>query len=198
MATATMTTKGQIMIPAAVRIALGLEAGEGDFSIDPPTSTQVAMNARFLVSLLLVLLLGACAIPLSTATGPIMIPGRLYSLQDGTALEFAVERSSGQGIMTAFNSVTGERFTGTYSAIITEGGGTEQSVATNFWGQVGPTVTKDTAATRAAGRGVLRGDKGTVISITMEIKPSYDPRINPSGFGDGVDNHGVKYQVQFG
>lgn len=156
------------------------------------------MNARFLIPLVSVLLLSACAATQTVPTGPVMIPGRLYSLKDGTALEFAVERSSGQGIMTAFNAVTGERFTGTYSAIITEGGGTEQSVASNFWGQVGPTVTKTTAATRAAGRGVLRGDKGTVISITVEIKPSYDPRINPSGFGDGVDNHGVKYQVQFG
>ena len=156
------------------------------------------MNARFLIPLPFVILLTACASPQRTPTGPVMIPGRIYSLQDGTALEFAVERSSGQGTMTAFNSVTGERFTGTYSAIITEGGGTEQSVASNFWGQVGPTVTKSTAATRAAGRGVLRGDKGTVISITMEIKPSYDSRVNPSGFGDGLDNHGVKYQVQFG
>jgi hypothetical protein len=39
---------------------------------------------------------------------------------------------------------------------------------------------------------------GTVISISMDIKPSYDPRINPSGFGDGTDNNGLKYQVQFG
>lgn len=156
------------------------------------------MNTRFLTPLPFVILLTACATPQHTPTGPVMIPGRLYSLQDGTALEFAIERSRGQGIMTAFNPVTGERFTGTYSAIITEGGGTEQSVANNFWGQVGPTVTKTTAATRAAGRGVLRGDKGTIISITVEIKPSYNPHINPSGFGDGLDNRGVKYQVQFG
>lgn len=155
------------------------------------------MNAKVLIPLLLALLIGGCATP-PQATGPIMIPGRIYSLSDGTALEFYVERSSGQGIMTAFNPVTGERFNGTYSAIITEGGATEQSVATNFWGQVGPTVTKTTAATRAAGRGVLRGDKGTVIAITVEIKPSYVLHINPSGFGEGVDNHGVKYQVQFG
>ena len=127
-----------------------------------------------------------------------MIPGKIFSLKDGTALEFAIERSSGQGTMTAFNPVTGERFNGVYTAMITQGGVIEQSVASNFWGQVGPTVTTQTLATRAAGRGVLRGDKGTVISITMEIKPSYDARVNPSGFGDGVDNHGVKYQVQFG
>ena len=127
-----------------------------------------------------------------------MIPGRIYSLNDGTALEFAIERTNGQGIMTAFNPVTGEHFTGTYSAFVIEGGATEQSTAQNFWGQVGPTVTKTTAATRAAGRGVLRGDKGTVISITMDIKPSYHPQINPSGYGDAVDNNGLKYQVQFG
>lgn len=156
------------------------------------------MNARILIPLPCVILLASCAVPNPTPTGPFMIPGRIYSLQDGTVLEFAIERSSGQGIMTAFNPVAGERFTGTYTAIITEGGGSEQSVASNFWGQVGPTVTKTSAATRAAGRGVLRGDKGTVISITVEIKPSYNRQINPSGFGEGLDNHGVKYQVQFG
>lgn len=159
---------------------------------------KVAMNLRFLIPLLLAMLLTACAVTESTSTGPVMIPGRIFSLQDGTALEFAIERSSGQGTMTAFNPVTGERFNGVYTAMITQGGVIEQSVASNFWGQVGPTVTTQTLATRAAGRGVLRGDKGTVISITMEIKPSYDARVNPSGFGDGVDNHGVKYQVQFG
>jgi hypothetical protein len=158
---------------------------------------EFTMVTKLIVPVLIALLLGGCAAA-PRATGPIMIPGRIYCLKDGTALEFAVERSNGQGMMTAFNPVTGERFTGTYSAMITEGGATEQSVATNFWGQVGPTVTKTSAATRAAGRGVLRGDKGTVIAISVEIKPSYVPHINPSGFGDGIDNNGVKYQVQFG
>ena len=99
--------------------------------------------------------------------------------------------------MTALNTTTGERFAGTYSAIITEGGAVEQSTASNFWGPTG-TVTKTTMATMAAGRGVLRGDKGTVITISVQIRPSYNPRVNPSGFGDGTDNNGLTYQVQFG
>lgn len=157
------------------------------------------MNPRLLIALALnFLLFAGCAVAPPRATGPVMIPGRIYSLKDGTALDFAIERSNGQGIMTAFNPVTGERFTGTYSAIITEGGQVEQSTATNFWGQVGPTVQKTTTATKAAGRGVLRGDKGTVINLRVDIKPSYHPQINPSGFGDAEDNNGQKYQVQFG
>lgn len=156
------------------------------------------MNARILIPLLLALLLTSCAVAPQQTAGPWMIPGRMYCLKDGTEFQLSIERSSGQGRMTAVNLRTGEQFTGTYSAIITEGGAVEQSTAENFWGKVGPTVTKTTAATKAAGRGILRGDKGTVINLTLDIKPSYSRAVNPSGFGEGEDNNGLKYQIQFG
>lgn len=143
-------------------------------------------------------LLAGCATGPQPVSGPVMIPGRIYCLKDGAELQFAIERSSGQGMMTALNPVTGERFTGTYSAMVTEGGGVEQSTIANNWGTTTGTVSKTTLATKAIGRGVLRGDKGTVISLTMDIKPSYHPAINPSGFGEGTDNNGLKYQIQFG
>lgn len=150
------------------------------------------------VPAVLLVLLSACASGPRQEAGPVMIPGRIYCLKDGAELQFAIERSSGLGSMTAFNPVTGERFTGTYSAMITEGGGVEQSTVANNWGTTTGTVNTVKAATKAEGRGILRGDKGTVINLRMDIRPSYDARINPSGFGEGTDNHGLGYQVQFG
>ena len=53
MSTATMTTKGQITIPAAVRAALGVEAGDrvefvqvepGRFELVPATNPVTALN----------------------------------------------------------------------------------------------------------------------------------------------------------
>lgn len=157
------------------------------------------MKACILSALAVLLaLLSACASGPPPVTGPVMIPGRIYCLKDGSELQFAIERSSGLGTMTAFNPVTGERFTGTYSAMITEGGGVEQSTMANTWGTTTGTMSTVKAATKAEGRGVLRGDKGTVINLRMDIRPSYHPQINPSGFGEGTDNNGLGYQVQFG
>jgi len=144
------------------------------------------------------LFLAGCAVGPPPVSGPVMIPGRMYCLKDGTEFQLAIERSSGVGMMTGLNTVTGERFTGTYSAMVTEGGAVEQSTIANNWGTTTGTVSKTTLATKAIGRGVLRGDKGTVISFSVDIKPSYHPSINPSGFGEGTDNNGLKYQIQFG
>lgn len=154
-------------------------------------------NRVLLLVLSLLSLLSGCAVA-PQATGPVLIPGRMYCMKDGTEFRLSIERSSGQGGMTAVNLTTGERFTGTYSAIVTEGGAVEQSTIANNWGTTTGTVSKTTLATKAVGRGFLRGDKGTVITLTMDIRPSYHPAINPSGFGEGTDNNGLKYQIQFG
>lgn len=157
------------------------------------------MNARVLFSSLALLsVLSGCAVGPPPQPVVTMIPGRIYCLKDGTELQFAIERTNGQGSMTATNLTTGERFTGTYSAMVTEGGAVEHSTLANNWGTTTGTVSKTTMATKAVGRGILRGDKGTIISLTLEIKPSYNPAINPSGFGEGTDNHGLVYQIQFG
>lgn len=153
---------------------------------------------RLLASLLLLtLLVAGCAVAPPTPQGPIMIPGVMFNLQDGTEFKFAIERSSGNGIMTARNLTTGEEFTGNYSAMLVDGG-VSTGTYTNSWGFNAGTVTTQTAPTKGVGKGVLRGNMGTVISISMDIKPSYDYNVNPSGFGEGTDNHGIKYQVQFG
>lgn len=146
---------------------------------------------------LLTFLFSGCAVAPPTPTGPIMIPGHMFSLKDGTELTFAIERSSGVGIMTARNLTTGEEFTGNYTAMVVDGG-VSTGTYKNAWGTNTGTVTTNTQATRGVGKGILRGNMGTVISISMDINPSYNPRINPSGFGEGTDNNGIKYQVQFG
>ncbi|HSW61738.1 MAG TPA: hypothetical protein VLH56_00225 [Dissulfurispiraceae bacterium] len=147
--------------------------------------------------ILLSLMLSGCAVAPPTQTGPIMIPGSMFSLKDGTEFVFAIEYRFNNGIMTARNLTTGEDFYGNYTAIFADG---EVSKGTyrNAWGGHAGSVTTTTTATRGTGKGILRGDKGTVISITMDIKPTYNRSIYPSGFGDGTDNNGTRYQLQFG
>jgi hypothetical protein len=146
---------------------------------------------------LLSLIFAGCAMAPPTPTGPKMIPGHMYNLKDGTEFTFAIESSDGIGIMTARNLTTGEQFTGNYTAMITDGGVSTGSYR-DKWGYDSGTVTTNTLSTKAIGKGILRGDKGTVISVSMDIKPSYDASINPSGFGDGTDNNDMHYQLQFG
>ena len=133
--------------------------------------------------------------------------GKLYSLDDGTAMDFQIERSNGTGGMFAQNSKTGESFTGQYTGTY-KGGGTATTTedgsyagSTNrangtLYQQSGKFKSNRTtfiAPTDATARGVLIGDKGTVIELYMEIRPG----IVPKGHGEGVDNHDKRYQVQF-
>lgn len=99
------------------------------------------------------------------AYGGRMIPGYLYMLQDGTQLSCAIEYSTGQGKMEASNPKTGEKFTGMYTGVF---------ITDNY----------------AECKGVLMGDKGTVIFINMKINVGS----SPFGFGDGIDNNDNKYQ----
>ena len=142
-------------------------------------------------------MISACAVAPPRPAGPVMIPGKMFNLKDGTLFDLQIERSSGIGTITARNLATGEVFTGNYSAMVVDGG---VSVGTyrNAWGTETGSVTTQSAATRGVGKGVLRGASGTIISFTLDIKPSYNPNINPSGFGEGTDNNGVTYQLQFG
>lgn len=133
--------------------------------------------------------------------------GKLYSLDDGTAMDFQIERSNGTGGMFAQNLKTGESFTGQYTGTY-KGGGvattTEDGSYTGSTSRTNGTLyqhsgkfktnrTTFIAPTDATARGVLIGDKGTVIELYMDIKPG----IIPKGHGEGVDNHDKRYQVQF-
>ena len=121
-----------------------------------------------------------------------MLPGKMYSLQDGTELNFEIQTSYGTGAMTAYNPVTGEKFSGQYTGIYT-GGGASQSNVTNSWGFSTGSVTTQSAPTGAIAKGILRGDRGTIINVSLNIQPG----ARPTGFGEGTDNKGVRYQIQF-
>ena len=139
------------------------------------------------------ILIGPLILLLSCATVKTvrMLPGKMYSLKDGTEMTFAAQLSSGTGILTAYNPVTGENFTGQYTGIYTDGGVT-QTEHTNSLGFSTGTYTTQTAANHAKIKGILKGDKGTIITIEMDIQTGD----NPKGIGEGTDNYGVHYQIQ--
>ena len=119
-----------------------------------------------------------------------MLPGKMYSLKDGTEFVFAVQISYGSGSMTASNPTTGESFTGQYTGVSTGGGVSETTSSALFSTNK---VTTTTVPTGAICKGILKGDKGTIITMTINVQTGKPPK----GFGDGEDNYGVKYQFQF-
>lgn len=140
------------------------------------------MTARMLTISLLTLFLFGCA--------GAMLPGKMYSLKDGVEMNFEIQTSYGTGSMTAYNPSTGESFTGQYTGTYKGGGYAHGTIS-------GPmktsTVTMYSPPTEANARGVLKGDKGTVISIYLDIRPG----LRPTGHGEGIDNNNVRYQIHF-
>lgn len=152
-----------------------------------------------LFSIVATLILTACGTTL---------PGKLYSLQDGVVMDFQIEKSHGTGGMYAQNNKTGEKFTGQYTGTY-KGGGMETTIGSGSYrgsstsyttgsmyqhsGNVSSSSTKFMPPSDATARGVLMGDNGTVIELYMEIRPG----IVPKGHGEGIDNKGNRYQVQF-
>lgn len=142
---------------------------------------------------------------LSACTGT-KLPGKLYSLSDGNTMNFQIETSYGTGSMFAQDELTGESFSGQYTstykgggAVTAVGGGRQTGTITSpgnmyrYSGNTASTTTYFAPPTGATARGVLMGDKGTVIELYMEIRPG----IIPKGHGTGIDNRGMRYQVQF-
>jgi hypothetical protein len=139
-----------------------------------------------IVVCLLALLLSGCATE-GYAPGT-MLPGRIISLADGTTLPMQYEFTSGSGKMTATNPVTAEFFQGTYTAVLETRVHTHQS--NSLFGNDDTSVE---TADVAQGSAVLVGNKGTVLNLKLQVKVGNPP----SGFGEGEDNKGVKYNVQF-
>ena len=119
-----------------------------------------------------------------------MLPGKLIRLSDGLVIPMQAEFSTGRGKMTATNPKTGEIFTGDYTAI--SEAKTTHYTKSDFWG-----TSDEGEATEESemvpGSATLIGDKGTVLNIKMKIKPGNPP----IGYGDGEDNKGKKYSIQF-
>lgn len=115
-----------------------------------------------------------------------MLPGRMYASPNGQVLQFNIQTSRGSGSMNAFNDQSGERFVGEYHAMPLDQGLMIGSVA-------GRNVALAQVPTRANGKGVLVGDKGTMITLYLDIKPG----LRPSGHGSGTDQNNVRYEVFF-
>lgn len=79
---------------------------------------------RFSVLSILLLFVFTLIASCATMPNPVgqMLPGKMYSLQDGTELNFEIQTSYGTGAMTAYNPVTRENFSGQYTGIYTGGG----------------------------------------------------------------------------
>ena len=146
-------------------------------------------------------ILAASALALFLNACGTVLPGKLYQLSDATVLEFEIETSTGTGAMRATHPKTGEKFTGQYTGV-TRGSAPivvmQQPPAGNTHFERGMQQGAAQAAaqgrpTYATARGILIGDKGTTIQLLMEIQPS----LRPKGSGEGTDNKGERYQVQF-
>ncbi len=121
-----------------------------------------------------------------------ILPGKMYSLTNGTEMDFKIQTSYGTGSLSAFNPSTGENFTGQYTGTY-QGGGSSHGTIYNANGNRAATVATYSPPTNANARGILKGDKGTIISIYLDIQPGF----RPTGHGEGIDNNNVRYQVQF-
>jgi len=122
-----------------------------------------------------------------------MLPGTMYSLDSGVEMPFEIETSRSTGSLKATNPETGEIFTGQYTGKFTGGGYSQGTIRTASASTGISRFQSFTPPTGANARGILKGDQGTVISIYLDITPGF----RPTGFGEGVDNKGVEYQIQF-
>ena len=113
-------------------------------------------------------------------------------LPDAADHALKIERSRGTGGLWATNPKTGERLKGQYTGRYEDGGSSTAEVRNNATGATG-TVNTYSPPTSANARGYLRGDKGTVIDVYLDITPGIIPR----GTGEGIDNKGNRYRVSF-
>jgi hypothetical protein len=142
-----------------------------------------------------------------TATAPAdpsdkWIKGTLTCLESGTALSFRIQKKmawggSATGGVVAINPTTNERFSGQYTGMM-ESGHINSSATATAWGSGGYATGSATGFTRwqsemANAAATLNDQKGTVIQLRMQIHAGWSPH----GIGDGIDNHGNHYQVQF-
>lgn len=162
---------------------------------------------RIIVLIMLIAVAG-CATGLSTGRNikiGDMLPCEMILLKDGTKLMCEVQFTSsiqGRGTMTTFNPVSNESFQGQYRVILT-GGGSSTGVVRDSWGWTTGTVKTTSGPSAAAARGILKGDKGTVIDVSIDLTPvksnaQDDVFFFFSGQGTGTDNHSNRYQIYFG
>jgi hypothetical protein len=125
------------------------------------------------------------------------LKGRLTSLADGTVLPMRIEKvwvfgQSGNGGISATHPKTEEKFTGRYSAVM-QGGVSGSANIVNMYGQQVGTAHYGERGRNASAVATLTGDKGTIIQLQMQIVSGWSPH----GVGNGTDNKGNQYQLDF-
>ena len=145
---------------------------------------------RFIVAVILLISLIGCSsyTPQYVYTGGQMIPGRLISLSDGSLIPLQIELSNGQGQVFGTHPTTGEVFNGSYVGVA--------DVRYTEYTTDNETTQAVEVSTSVPASAILLGDQGTVINILLHIKPG-TAFIAPIGYGEGTDNHGEKYNLQF-
>jgi hypothetical protein len=123
------------------------------------------------------------------------LKGKLTCLQDGSVLEFRIQKKfawggSATGGVAAIHPKTGERFTGQYTAMMQSSDGHSQLILPSGRSVYGNTHVVSRNANAIAS---LSSTNGTTIQLSMEILAGFTPH----GIGQGQDNTGRQYQVQF-
>lgn len=121
-----------------------------------------------------------------------MLPGNLFT-QDGRVLDFAIQKTTGSGGVTAFDSARQENFSGTYVAVLEATGAVSNGFATNGQRFVAGSGSAVVGSNMADATAFLRGNKGTMIQCSMKIQAA----AYPHGLGTCTDNHGGQYRLQF-
>lgn len=134
-------------------------------------------------------LLAGCAVTTANPIGS-YIPGRMVSLSDGKVYPMQIQLSYGSGKVVATDPVSGEILDGSYTAIQTTR--TVQTSRPTWLGDQ-QTATAVEQSNTAEGTAILVGNQGTVVSLKLHIRAGNPP----IGYGEGEDNKGKKYSVQF-
>jgi len=100
-----------------------------------------------------------------------MLQGQMYRLDTGAQWPFGIQTSYGTGKLTATDPQSGEVFSGQYTGVY-HGGGRSFGTAFNAQLLTTTTVQTFTPPSNATARGILRGNRGTVIQIYLDIRPS--------------------------
>jgi hypothetical protein len=164
---------------------------------------------RILLFLLLQLFLVSCARPGLTPPAPglerfDMFQGQMISMKDGTELRFEIGGPhwwENEVLVRAKNHINGESFSGRF--ILLGNGNASTSIITNAWGLKAGEVQTSSDGKNKIAKGIIKGDKGTIINLTLETRRVDEKRPgggNPwyyHGFGEGTDNHDNRYTIQF-
>lgn len=133
-----------------------------------------------------------------------MYQGQMFSMKNGTELRFEIGGPYGwenEILARARNPFSGENFSG--RLMLLEKGSTSTSVVTNAWGAKTGEIQTSSGADNRIAKGIIKGDKGTIVSLIIETQRIYKNRPGGGapfyyrGFGEGKDNNDNPYTIQF-